>query len=333
MVNFGQAAVGIILILITIGGLLYVFYSRTNAVEKTGYGSLIMLTLVSLMIPAFWILENNGQTTATNQQHVTAVQRGMMLYAQYCIDKCYAIDKDGKLVNPKYNGFTLNDMNSMSDDQLRRVISAGIYAPGVSAPTNPSLIVQGQEYGGPLSTNDVEYLFQFLRSADPEYLAKNGFTGDTALNGFTKLPTYLQTNSPSAYASAQALGTLGQFGAPVDMTKQKAVTINIANTATGQTCNPSCYDPLNVKVKVGTIITWVNKSSVGHTVSAIVGESTASPKIASQVFDSGLNRLIPTNGTFTWTATQAAYNFNTDHGVVYYCQVHPGMLAKLTIVP
>ena len=29
----------------------------------------------------------------------------------------------------------------------------------------------------------------------------------------------------------------------------------------------------------------------------------------------------------------AAYNFNSNHLVVYYCQVHPVMTAVLTIVP
>ena len=33
MVNFGQAAIGIIVLLVVVGGLLFIYYSRTNAVE------------------------------------------------------------------------------------------------------------------------------------------------------------------------------------------------------------------------------------------------------------------------------------------------------------
>ena len=64
MVNFIQGAIGIIVLLVVVGGLLFIYYSRTNAVEKTGYGSLIMLALVSLMIPAFWIMESGNQASA-----------------------------------------------------------------------------------------------------------------------------------------------------------------------------------------------------------------------------------------------------------------------------
>ena len=88
-----------------------------------------------------------------------------------------------------------------------------------------------------------------------------------------------------------------------------------------------------MKVKVGTKITWVNKSAQAHTVSAIQGTNTGSPVVAKQIFDSGLATGIATNGTFSYTVTMAAYNFNPNHIVIYYCQYHPAMLAELTIVP
>ena len=334
MLNFAQVALYFIILLVAVGGLLYVFYSRTNAVEKTGYGSLIMLAVISLMIPIFWISEGNSEATAKSDLHVVAVQRGMQLYAQYCIDKCYTISKDGKVQDPKWNGFTIDQMNQMTDAQLRRVISGGIYAPGAVVPSNASLITQSQDYGGPLSSNDIDYLFEFLRSPDKAYLQQNNYTGAGAVNGFDQLATYLQTNAPATYATAQALGTVGQFGAPIDMTKAKTVTIAIVKNAPGQNCNPACFQYQNIKVKVGTKITWVNQDSQGHTATAIVGESTASPKAAAQIFDSanGGFTLIATGGTYTYTVTQAAYNLNPDHAVVYYCKVHPTMLAEITVV-
>ena len=51
-----------------------------------------------------------------------------------------------------------------------------------------------------------------------------------------------------------------------------------------------------------------------------------------QIFDSGIQNLLASGKTFTWTVTQAAYNFNPDHTLFYYCQIHPTMVAELTIV-
>lgn len=328
--------VGIILALVATGGLLYIFYSRSNAVEKAGSGALIMLAIVSLMIPIFWIVEGNNQAQAKADQHDIAVLRGMALYSQYCIDNCYTIVND-KVVNPTYNGYTIAELNAMSDNNLHRIIVGGVYNPAKPQPTNPNAVVSGQDYGGPLSAQDVEYLFQFLRSADPAYLSKNGF--DPKSNAFNKLPNFLQnglavsagetlTGNPAAYATAVALGKVGQFGSPVDMTKSKTVTINMLDSTNGT----FKYDPINVKVKVGTVITWVNKSSAGHTVTAIVGDGSNTNTKAPQIFDSGASKLIGTGQTFTYTVKQNAYTFNANHTVVYYCQVHPMMLAELTIV-
>jgi plastocyanin len=101
----------------------------------------------------------------------------------------------------------------------------------------------------------------------------------------------------------------------------------------GATCSPACYAPTNVKVKVGTTITWVNKSTTPHTVTAMMGENPASETPAPKIFDSGVSKLLLPGQHFTYTVTLAAYNFNKDHLVLYYCQIHPSMVAELTIVP
>lgn len=336
MVDIGTAIIGTIVLLVVVGGFLYIFYSRTNSVEKTGYGSLIMLAIVSLMIPVFWLLQGNQQTSAKNSQHAYAVQSGMALYAQYCTNNCYTIKKDNsgkdQIVNPNYNGYSLETLNGMSDDQVRRVISAGLYAPGTTPPSNFNNVTRSQTYGGPLTDNDVEYIFQFLRSADPAYLKQNGFANE---NGFAQLAAYLQTNAPGAYATAVAAGNPIQLGNPVDFTSKTDVTIDMVQTAAnpGQKCTTGCYAVLNAKVKVGTKITWINKSSVGHTVTALLGESGVSPKPNPQVFDSGISNLIATGGTFSYTVKPSDFTLNADHTLVYYCQVHADyMFAELTIV-
>ncbi|GCE12300.1 cupredoxin domain-containing protein [Tengunoibacter tsumagoiensis] len=336
MANLGQAVVGIIVLLVVIAGLLYVFYSRTNAVEKTGYGALAMLALVSLMIPVFWIVEGNNHAEAQTRLFSTAVERGQALYAQYCTDKCYGI-KDDKVINPKYNGYTIEEINKLSDDDITRIISAGVYNPNAPAPVSLSAIPKSDLYGGALLSNDIDYLRSFIRSADPGYLKLHGYAGQA--NGFTTLPAYLQANASSQYNAAVSYGATGQFGEAKDLTSQKTVSLDMVNPGDkGVTCDSktSCFTPINIKVKVGTVITWTNHSSQPHTVTAIVGQDTATHKDAPQIFDSSKgdsSNLVKTNDTFTYTVTQEAYTFNPDHTVIYYCRIHPDMLAQLTIVP
>lgn len=329
MIDPLQAGIGIVVLLVVVGTLLAIFYSRTNAVSKTGYGALIMLALVSIMIPIFWIMESNGQAIAKADQHKLSVQRGALLYAQYCYT-CHGTKGQGK-VGPKLNGNP--SVNSLSDNDLLRIINAGIYNTDTSKLSTPLMPAWSERYGGPLSDYDVQYLFDLVRSADPSYQSKNGYTGDSAKNGFAQVPNAIQTNSPTAYQTATAQESSGQFGKPVDMTKSKKVTINIVPPPAGASCQPACFEVLNAQVKVGTTITWVNKDPAAHTVSAIKGTNVSTPVVDKSLFDSGVSTPIVTNGTFTYTVTQAAYNANKDHTVVYYCQYHPSMLAELTIVP
>jgi len=179
-------------------------------------------------------------------------------------------------------------------------------------------------------------LFALIRSADPNYLSKNGYPTGAGTNGFDQVPGIIQKTNPTAYQTAVAQATaaagVGQFGSPVDMTNQKSVIINITLPPSGAACSPACYAPTNVKVKVGTTITWVNKSTTPHTVTAMVGENPSSETPAPKIFDSGVGKLLLPGQTFTYTVTAAAYNFNKDHVVLYYCQIHPAMVAELTIV-
>ena len=334
MVNPVQAAVGIIVLLVTVGALLYIFYSRTNAVEKTGYGALIMLSIIALMIPGFWIVESNNQASAQLLQHNLAVQRGAQLFAQYCF-QCHGLNGQG-LAGPKLNGSTT--VNGLSDADIIRIISAG-----VPASVDPTTLAKLQmpawldQYGGPLTQTQIQYLFALIRSSDPAYLAKNGFPTGSGTNGFDQVPGELKSSNPTAYQTAVAQATagagVGQFGTLADMTSKNTVTLNIDNSPAGATCQPACFTPANIKVKVGTTITWVNKSTTPHTVTAIKGEIPSVENPASQIFDSGATKLILPGQSFTYKVTMAAYNFNSNHLVVYYCQVHPAMTAVLTIVP
>jgi plastocyanin len=333
MANFGQAAVGIVVLVLVIAGLLYLFYSRTNAVEKTGYGALIMLAIITMMIPVFWITEGANQVSAQQKQHEAALERGMALYAQNCTNSCFGIDPStNKVTHPTYNGWTVDYLVGVGNDELRRIISAGVYNPQAPIqPANPNAVPRSSDYGGGLLSNDIDYLQAFIQSSSKKY---------SSTNEFDALPAYLQANNVTLYNAAVSFQQNGQFGEPTDLTSQKAVTIQIVDPGTNNvTCQSQqgCFTPINVKVKVGTVITWVNKSKLQHTVTALVGQDTANPKPESKIFDSTKqypSGLLPTNATFSYTVTQDAYNYDpTNHAVLYYCQIHPNMLAKLTIVP
>jgi plastocyanin/mono/diheme cytochrome c family protein len=326
-----QAAIGIVVALIVVGALLYIFHARTNPVEKTGYGALIMLAVVSLMIPVFWITEANSQSAYTQLQHTTDVSRGAALFAQYCF-QCHGINGQG-LIGPKLNGNPA--VNKLTDDDIIRIISGGIA--DTADPSKLLMPAWSEQYGGPLTQIDIQYLFALIRSADPAYLSKNGFPTGKGSNGFDLVPGLVQASNPTAYQTAVAQATAGagagQFGQPVDATKSTAVTVNIALPPSGATCSPACYSPMNIKVKVGTTITWINKSTTPHTVTAMKGESPSSETPAPTIFDSGTNKLLLPGQSFSYKVTLAAYNFNKDHLVLYYCQIHPSMVAELTIVP
>ncbi len=334
MIDPVQALVGFVVLLIAVGALLYIFYARTNAVEKTGYGALVMLSIISLMIPVFWIMETNGQAQADVQQRTNSVQQGAALYSKYCFT-CHGLSGMGGQ-GPKLNGNTA--VNSLSDTDLLRILDAGI--PNASNPSQLLMPAWSAQYGGPLSDPQIQYLFTLIRSADPSYMQKNGYTaatGYTAGDGFSQVPADVQQSNPSAYSTAVAQATsgagLGQFGTVVDDTAKPTVTMDIVNTLPNVTCTPSCYANSSIKVKVGTKITWVNQSSAPHTVTAIKGLNPGSEVPNPTAFDSGLSTPIAPNGSYSYTVTMAAYNANSTHQVVYYCQFHPSMLALITIVP
>lgn len=331
MANFGpQTIIEIIVLIIAIGGLLYIVASKTNAVEKTGLGSVIMLAIVALMIPVFWIAEANNQASATSAQNELAIQRGMQVYGEQCTPSCYGIMVDasgnGHVVNAMWGGYPMSHYWQMTDNDLRIAVASGNYNPkALVQPANLGAVPRSDEFGGALSSSQVDYVMSFIRSTDPN---------NKGTNGLNLLPAYLQANDATLYGNAVTLAKEGQFGASTDLTSQKAVTLNIVDPGTnGVQCQSQqgCFTPINITVKVGTKITWVNKSKLAHTVVAAAGTDISAPKPASQIFDS--NAQIPSGGSFSYTVTTAAYNLNSSaHNVLYYCSIHPDMVAQLNIV-
>src|SRR5258708_4687343 len=180
MIDPVQAAVGIVVLLIVVGALVWLVYARTNAVGKTGYGALIMLAIISLMIPVFWIMESNAQTEAKIAQHNNAVTQGAALFAKYCFS-CHGINGQG-IVGPRLNNNAA--VNKFSDTTLIRIISGGI-PKDLSDPSTLQMPSWSDQYGGPLSDPQIQYLFALIRSSDPAYLKANGYPNGTGTDGFT----------------------------------------------------------------------------------------------------------------------------------------------------
>jgi plastocyanin len=70
------------------------------------------------------------------------------------------------------------------------------------------------------------------------------------------------------------------------------------------------YGPKDLKVAVGTKVTWVNDDQIPHTVSE-----------THKVFRSG---ALDTNDSFS-------YVFNTPGEFEYFCVLHPQMIGKIVV--
>jgi plastocyanin len=116
---------------------------------------------------------------------------------------------------------------------------------------------------------------------------------------------------------------LPTLGTPVDLTGSQNVTIKIIDTNTNIT--GFWYDHPNVKIKVGTTVTWVNISSAPHTITS----GTAGAPDGK--FDSTTQNpvLQPNNqgasSTFSVTFTKAG-------SYPYYCSLHPYMIGLVQVV-
>lgn len=108
----------------------------------------------------------------------------------------------------------------------------------------------------------------------------------------TKKPTTIKTkSSPTKTVTSTA----------IEMTE---------NAGTNTKCNDKCYTPNNIKVRLGSTVTWNNIDSAAHTATASDGS-----------FDSGL----------VMSGKAFSYKFNTAGTFDYSCTVHPWMKGIVTV--
>ena len=59
-----KLGLGLGIVCLTAGALLYIFFSRGNAVQRTGYASLLMVLAVALIIPFLTVNQQQQQASA-----------------------------------------------------------------------------------------------------------------------------------------------------------------------------------------------------------------------------------------------------------------------------
>lgn len=310
----GKIGFGLAVISVVVTALIYVFYSRGTTVEKSGYGALLMVVAVAFIIPLLIVSQQDVQVGATKVQYDLTLQRGAALFGQYCAS-CHGFQGQG-LAGPQLNNNPT--VNKFSNDDITRIISAGI--PG--DPTNPTVLAMpawSNAYGGSLTPDDISYLLSLIRSSDPAYIATQKLPSTT--NGFSYVLGTL--TNPTQIAEYKAQLVSGSKPTDfVDLTSKTAVTIDAVTSqtnASGFMWEAQGQTTADITIKVGTTITWDNKTTTApHNV------FSGTPSAPTTDFQSTL-LAAGSADSYTFTFTKAG-------DFPFYCGVHPAMLGWISVV-
>jgi len=322
----GQTAFALAIVSLVLAALLYVFYSRGNVIEKTGYGALLLIIATAFILPLLLINQQQAQATQTSSQYTLTLQRGAALFGQQCA-RCHGYQGQG-IIGPRLNNSPA--LAKLKDDDIRRIISAGV--PQSLDPNTLDKLQMpawSQAYGGPLTEDDISYLLSLIRSSDKAYLQTNNLPVNE--NGFSFVLASLTNPTQIAdYNSQLKSGSKPPDSSFADLTSQSTITIDAqdvsgfavpwdwvtvgAKDASGNPTN-------NIKVKAGTKIVWGNKSTAPHNVvSGANGQSNGKFKDSPGIL--GAN----SSDTYSITLT-------TPGDYPYYCGIHPPMVGYITVVP
>ncbi|WIG60582.1 MAG: hypothetical protein OJF49_003330 [Ktedonobacterales bacterium] len=312
-IGFGMAVIALV-----VSALIYIFYSRADAVEKTGYGALLFIIAIAFIIPLLIVNQQQAQATQASAQYQLTLQRGAALFATYCAS-CHGFQGNGK-AGPKLNN---NDsVNKLTTNDLSRIISAGV--PNPDDLTKFSMPAWSEAFGGPLTDDDIAYLVALIRSSDPQYRATNNL-GD--VNGFSYvLGTLTDPTQIAQYEEDKKGGSKPPLTQFTDLSTLTTVHMDAEDAATTSTANwgwvaqeATSGQTSDIIVKAGTTIIFGNKSSAPHNVFS--GNGTPDGKF-------GDPNIIPANSTQTFTVTLTAPG-----EYPFYCGIHPAMVGWITVVP
>lgn len=304
-----RLGLGLAVVCLVTAALMYIFYSRANAVTRTGYGALLMIIATGLLIPMLTITQQQQQVSAAAQLYDLKLHNGAALFGTYC-STCHGFLGQG-LNAPQLNNNPA--VNKLSDDDLTRIISGGIA--NTDDPKKLLMPAWLQAYGGSLTEEDISYLVALIRSSDPKYRQLNGLEN---VNGFSYVfasltsPTQIaEYNQQKNAAGAPSQPPLSQFQS---FTGKSKVTVPITNTPSAPNANWN-FTPANIIISAGTMVTWNNQSGAPHTVT---------PKGTNGPANFGSGILSPTTGTYSFTfAQKGTYE--------YFCSIHPAMIGWIIV--
>lgn len=308
----GRIAFGLAVVSLGVAALVYVFYSRGNAVTKTGYASLIIIIAIGLILPFMMVAQAQSQASAQAEQYNLTLHRGAAIFGQYCAS-CHGYLGQG-INGPKLNGNP--DVSKLTDDDLTRIISGGI-----ANPSNPGVLLMPawlNTYGGSLTKDDVSYLVALIRSSDPAYIKAKKLS---TVNGFSFVyDTLINATQKAEYKAEQKGGSKPPANTFIDGTGSTTATIEAVTSTT----NSSGFQwqvvgntTANLLIKVGTTVTWVNNSAgIPHNVVSGSGGTPNNKFTTSAILNTG------DKYSFTFTAP-GEYPF--------YCGIHPAMIGWITV--
>jgi plastocyanin/mono/diheme cytochrome c family protein len=318
-----KIGLGLAAICVVTAALVFLFYSRVSLIEKAGYGALIFVVALAFMLPAMLVTQQHAQAVQANAVYDTNLQRGAAIFGQYC-SSCHGFQGNGK-VGPKLNNNP--DVNKLSDDDLRRIISAGVPNPGDL--TKYSMPSWSDRYGGPLTDDDINYLIMLIRSSDPTYRTAqnlgsvNGFsyvfaslTNPTQVANFYNDLKGGNKPAPDQFATLTSLSTVHIEA--VDNSPTAPSSFWGWQTSDGNAANGSVTS--DIVIKAGTTVIWSNPSTAPHNV------ISGLPNNPDNKFPSDQNILAP------GSSDTYSYTFNTPGEYPFYCGIHPVMVGWITVV-
>src|SRR5260221_3730045 len=154
----GRIGFGLAAICLVVAALIYLFYSRSSVIEKTGYASLLFIVAVAFVLPFLTVTQQQDQLSASAAQYNTTLERGAALFGQYCAS-CHGYQGQG-LSGPKLNNNTA--VNKLSKDQIYSIITGGI--PDNTDPSKYLMPAWGAPVG-PLTVDDINYLVALIQSS------------------------------------------------------------------------------------------------------------------------------------------------------------------------
>ena len=297
---------------VVVAALIYIFYARANNVEKTGYGALIFIVAVALIIPALLITQQQQQVAAAKTQYDITLQRGAALYGQYCAT-CHGFQGQG-LNAPKLNNSP--QVNKYTTDQITNIIAGGI----PNDPSNPTVLGMpnwSNRFGGPLTDDDISYLVALIQSSSPAYRAQNNLEN---VNGFNYVFMSLVNPTQIAeYKLEQKGGNKPPASTFVDETGKASVSIVAININGFYGWQVPGTATANITIKVGTTVTWSNISSTVHNVYQGSG-GTPTNKFPN-------SGLISPNVA----SSNYSYTFKSIGEFPFYCAIHPAMIGWISV--